>query len=545
MAEDTRAIEIVDLWNREYTNSANFRSLWQDTADNIYPQQNNITTVLTPGVKRTQHIYDTTAEFDSKIAADGLLSAIIPAGELFFKLNAPSDRVGGQPEEQEEYLTVATEKLHTALFESNFLLQIAKTLRSNVVFGTGNLFSEWAVKIGLNFIDWPIGRYLMLENSNGHVDTMIIKFDYTARQAVQEFGLDNVGEIVRTKYNEPKTRNDVFEFIHIVRPRAERNRMLTDNLNMPFESLYVNVKEKIVVDESGFLEFPYHTPRWEQISGEVFGRGIGTEVLPQVKGLNKIKRDFNECANRWNNAPKEVLDTFEGEVNITPGALNHVQEMNSIKAIDEGVRGNFPITREILEMEREVIDRAFYKDVFSPITDLKGDRRVTLEIEQRIIEGLRRVGQPTYRIQNELLKTVIERSLSLLIRNGVIERPPAGLMSYKIEYLGLMANALSSGQSNAFQRWVGVGIEMGESFPNAKDNVNVDEGYRDLGRSLGVKAEHIVGMDAVEAKREARQAELERQQALELAQMAGQAYQQTSQKAEEGSPAELLIGAMK
>lgn len=539
----TRAEEIIDLQKREEAGQGNFRSLWQDTADNEYPQQNDITSTLTPGTARTTTLYDTTAVFDAKIASDGLLSAIIPAGELFFKLNAPSDRIGGQSEEQEEYLTVATEKLHTALFDSNFLLQIARTLRSLVVFGTGNLFSEWTVKAGLNFKDWPIGRYQMLENSEGHIDTMIVKFQFTARQAVQEWGEKNVGKDIMEAYNSEKDQNKLFWFVHLVRPREERNRVLTDNLNMPFESVYVGVKEKIIIDEGGFPEFPYHTPRWEQISGEVYGRGIGTEILPQVKVVNQQAKDLIECGNKWNNPPREILDTFEGDVNVVPGANNYVQVMNSIKAIDDGVRGNFPITKESLEMEREVIDKAFYKNVFTPLVDLKGDRRNELEIRERIIEGLRQVGQPAYRTQNELLKTVIERSLSLMIRNGVLPRPPAGLKTYQIEYLGLMANALSSGQSKAFERWASAGMEMEEAFPGTKDNVNVDEGYRDLGRSLGVKAEHIASMDDVEVKREATAAALARQQQLELLQAGAQGYGQTTKAPEEGSLAEVVTGA--
>lgn len=532
---DKRAEDIIALQKREEDRQSNFRSLWQDTADHVFPQENSITSSVYPGTAKTTHIQDTTAVIDSKIMSDGLLSAIIPAGEPFFKLNAPSDSVGGQSEKYEEYLTVATEKLHIALFESNFLLQIAKTLRNLVVFGTGNLYSEWTAKVGLNYRDWGIGRYQMLENSEGRIDTMILTFPLTARQAVQEFGKDNPSKSVLDAMKEEKNHEKSFIFIHIVRPRENRKRWLTDNLNMPFESLYVAVKDKVIVEEGGFPEFPYHTPRWEQTSGEVYGRGVGTEILPQVKIVNQEKRDLNECGNKWNNPPREVLPSFEGEVQVFPGALNPVQEPGSIKALDEGLRGNFPITKEIVEMEREVIDKAFYKDVFVQLADLKGDRRTTLEIRERIMEGLRRVGQPTYRIQNELLDPGIIRSLNLMIRNGEIDEPPAGLDSLEIEYLGLMANALSSGQSKGFEQWVAAGIEMEETFPGTKDNINVDEGFRDLGRSLGVKAEHINPIETRDAIREQRAQRLAEQQALEAAQAAAQGYSQTSKAPEEGS----------
>jgi hypothetical protein len=538
----SKAEEIINLQKREEGKQSNFRVLWQDTANLIFPRESDITVTRFPGTRRTVHIADDTAVIDSKVMSDGLLSAMIPAGEPFFKLNVSPDNLGGQSEDFENYLSVAAEKLHIALFESNFMLQMGETMRSLVVFGTGNIYSEWTIG-GLNFRDWDVGLYQMLENSKGLVDTMILKFPYTARQAVQEFG-NNAGKSISEAFSNEKTKENPFDIIHIVRPRKNRNIQLTDALNMPFESVYVAVKDKTTIDEGGFNEFPYHTPRWAKTSSEIYGRGVGTEILPQVKILNQQMNDLIECSNKWNNPPMEAMDNFEGEINTTPGAINWTTEIGSAKAIDEGIRGNFPITKEIIEMQREVVHTAFYKNAFFPLTDLKGDRRVTLEIRERIIEALRRVGQPVYRTQTELFKPLIIRSLNLLIRNGQIPRPPAGLQTYEIEYLGLMANALSSGQAKGFQQWVGIGAEMEDTFPGTKDNISIDEGYRDLGRSLGVKTEHINTSEEVEAIRLARAKQLAEQKALEIAQAAAQGYSQTKDAAEKGSPAAELQEAI-
>lgn len=537
-----RAEEIIELQKREELKQANFRSLWQDTADLTFPRENSITKTAYRGTAKTVNIYDPTAVIDSKIMSDGLLSAIIPAGEPFFKLNVSVDNIGGQSEEYTTYLSWAAEKLHVALFESNFLLQIAETVRSLIVFGTGNLYSEWKAGIGLNFRDWDIGLYQILENSKGLVDTMILKFPLTARQATQEFV--NPGKSVLEAMAVEKNHEKEFWFIHLVRPRKERKRWLSDNLNWPVESIYVAVKDKEVVDEGGFSEFPYAVPRWAKTSSEINGRGVGTEILPQVRVLQQQMCDFIECGNKWVRPPREVLDSFDGEVSVVPDANNYVQVIPSIKAIDDGMRGNFPITKEILEMQREIIDKAYYKDVMVPLTDLKGDRRTTLEIRERIIEGLRRIGQPTYRIQSELLKPIIIRTLNLLISNGELEPPPPGLESYDIEYLGLMANALSSGQAKGFQQWVGIGLDMEEAYPGTKDNVNVDEGFRDLGRSLGVKTEHINTVEERDAIREERARQLAERQAMEMAAQAAQGYSQTTKAPEEGSAAKELQEAV-
>jgi len=105
-----------------------------------------------------------------------------------------------------------------------------------------------------------------------------------------------------------------------------------------------------------------------------------------------------------------------------------------------------------------------------------------------------------------------------------------------------MANALSSGQAAAYQKAVAIGLEMKEQVPEIMDNINVDEGYRNLCRQLGCRAEDIKSKDDRDAIRKARQAELQRQKALEDAQVAAQAYGQTTGAPEEGSPAESVMG---
>jgi hypothetical protein len=195
-------------------------------------------------------------------------------------------------------------------------------------------------------------------------------------------------------------------------------------------------------------------------------------------------------------------------------------------------------------MQRDVVHNAFYRDVFVQLAGLEGDRRTTVEIRERILEGLRRVGQPSYRIQSEILGPLIHRSLQLMIRNGEIEKPPPGLFSYDIEYLGLMAIALSSGQARGFQQWAAIGMEMQQSYPGITDNINADEGFRHLGRSLGVKSEHINTVEQRNTIREERQRQIQEKKTLEALQAASQGYSQTTGAPESGSPAEQIMSSL-
>lgn len=526
---------IIKLEERERGKQANFRTLWQDTADLEYPRENQIVDQSSPGENKTNWIFDPTAIMESQNMASGLAQNLVPPGQKFFALKA-SNRDLQDVEVVKRYLSKATETTHDELFGSNFMLQLTETLRSLVVFGTGNLFSEYKRK--LNFKDYAIGTYQVLESSDGTVDTMILRFKMTAKQASEEF--ENPGKAVTDAMNSEDTQTNQFEFIHIVRPRKKRNISFTDNLNMPFESLYVSVKDVEVIDEGGFEEFAYHVPRWLKSSAEKYGRGQGTEILPQVRVLNRMMGDLIEVGDKWLNPPLEVLESFEGEVNTAKSALNFVTERGTIAAVQQNALGNFPFGKDIIDMQRQLVKDAFFSSAFAPLTDLSGDRRTTLEIRQRVQESFKKIGSPIGRIQSELFTPMITRVVLLLLRNGKIPPPPTEF-EFKVEYVGPLSLALKSSEVEASQQWIGIVGEMEEIFQGASDNIDFDDSIRRMGRAFGVNEEDIASVEERDAKREARQAQIEQQQQLQMAQMAVQGYPGATKAPEAGSPAEALL----
>ncbi len=540
MAEK-RAVEIIDLYGREWSRAATFKTLYQNTADLIFPRENQITRTEHPGRDKSSDIVDPTGVMANIEMASGLSINLFPPGQRFYNV-VMRDRRLNEIEPVKRALGMITEISHEKRANSNFMLQANETLLSICAFGTGNLFSEWVPGTGLNYRDYDIGQYLIMENSKGRVDTVMIKFPYTARQAFQEWG-DKAGESVLEALGNEKKRNDIFWFIRISRPREDRNPSLSDTLNMPFEAIDVAIKDKIIVFEGGNPEFPYAVPRWTKSSNEIWGRGPGVFALPAVRQLQVMDKDLVESANKHVNPPLEILETFEGEVKTFAGALNHVLELNTIAPINRGALGNFPIGKDILEMKQDLVKKMFFNDVFVQLRDLKGDRRTTLEIRERLVEGLQRLGPPIGRLQEEWLSPIVTRDILLLMRNGALPPLPPEMQgkSFKIEYIGRLALELNSQQARGWQQWAETGAALDAVFP-VTDNIDFDGGFRRLGETLGVSVEDMAGQKEVDEKREARQAQLEAQQALEIAQLAAQGYGQTKDKAEEGSLAAEVMG---
>lgn len=536
------AEKIINLYKAELTKASVYRSHCQDVAEYMFPREGNITTTRLPGSKVMNQIYDPTAILALNIAVSGLMYYLVPTDQPFFALKA-SLRELNELEIVKRYLSIATEIVHAEIFQSNFLIQFTETLKSLLCFGTGNIWSGYSD--GLNFIDYDIGKYLILENSKREVDTVFIWDTMSARQAQQEWG-DNVSKSIKEALADDKKENENFEFLWSCRPNKGRNPFLEDNLNMPFEVKVIAVKDKEIIYKGGSNELQYHVGRWTKSSGEVWGRGQGMFILPSAKSLNTVSRDFEELVNRINNPATEVLDTFEGTIDLTPRAQNMVSQIPTIKAIESNVRGDYPTVKDYLEIRQGDVRKAFYQDVFDQLAELKGDRRTQLEIRERLREGFQKIGPPIYRIYRELFNPIISRVLLLLIRNGKVPLPPEQLQGrgFKIEYVSELAMALKSQQIRGVRQWISDVAEMEAVFPGVKDNIDSDEAVRDMGMTYAVKPEHIRPIEKVEEIRKIRQAELERKEALEAAQVAANAYAQTGKAPEDGSAAQQLQEAV-
>ena len=536
------AEEIIDLRNRELQGQANIRNLWQQTANKLYPYI-QVNTIFEPGSIRTTEIYDQTPMLDAEDMVSGLKQILIPSGQPFYAIKVGTNNNVGDASKR--YTSMLTEVSHEEIYKSNFITEFDEVLRSLIIFGPASIFSEWTVKTGLNYKNCILGSYQFLENSKKLVDGIIITVQYTPRQAIEEFGKDNVGEEVMEAFAEPKKQNDLFNFIYLTRPREIISPNLSQAVsgNMPWESIIVNEKEKIIVEEGGFPVFPYHSARWKRPANERHGRGIGTEIMPQIKVLDRSMRDWIDVGNRWAVPAMEILESFEGKYRVTPGAMNVVRDLPSGRAIDSGLNGNFPITEKSLDRQQELIHRAFFKNAFSPLEDLTGDRRTTLEIRERIRQTWHRIGPPVARIWYELMDNCVTRSILLLIRNGVVPSPPSELQgaNFGLEFVGPFALELRSQQAKAFQEWVSFVGEMEGVFPGAVDNVDSDDAVMRMGRTFGVNTEDIASEEERDEKRRIRQEKEDAAQALQLAQIAGQSYPGATKAPEAGSPAEALM----
>jgi len=544
MPQDDRATAIIKLRDTEREKASNIRNLYQQAADLCVPRDTDITHKRSPGSDVSLRYVDGTAVQDAQILAAGLATTLLPAGQKFFALSADDPKYA-ERDDVKRYFAMVEEIAHQKMFSSNFTLNIDETVYVVSCLGTGCLYTDWDQKTGsLTYKDYDISLYQIKEDSKGFVDTVVLSYDLTARQAVQEYGMENCSEEVRKAAEDLASESKRFEFIHCVRPRETNPLSKKVKDSFRWESLHVDVKAKMVVKESGYETFPFAVPRWRKSWGEKYGIGQALAALADIRMLQRMRQSLQKLANRLAEPPMEaVQNSMEGTPDVRPNAVNWVRERNSFGGVDVGAVGNFPITVEAVKEQQQIIHDFFYRRVFQQFSDLKGDRRTTVEIRARAQEGLKQLAQPVARLQEELLTPLITRTIDILMKWGVVPRPPEWLKGYKIEYLGQLALALRDQQATAAIQFTELVLGMAEVAPEAVDTIDFDKMLPDVAMTYGMKVSHIASPEAIAAKRKARAEQIAAQQAREDAEAAGKVYGKTSKKAEAGSPAEEMVGA--
>jgi len=538
---DTKAEEIIALRDSERAKSTNMKNLYQEFANLGYPLENQIITQQSPGEDKSTAIRDATGIEALETGASGFIGAWIPREKYFFNIRVRDRSIAELPHVK-QWVALAVQIAHEEIFDANFDTELHNTAKGTMGFGTGCLYSEWDYKNrSLNFQDWHVSTFEFMQDARHRANGVILSYKRQADQIANEY--KNPGVQVMGKANDVKTQNEDFEIVRIIRPRTDRKPSMSDVTNMPFEDIHVNATEKIVIKESGFPRFPFAIPRWEVGSTEKWGRGRGVQALSEIKDLQQKKKDFTEACNRILR-PAYKTRNVEGAVNMMPDGQTEVMDMGDIEALNLLNPGAFPVTKDEINEQRETVRRFFYNHIFTLFTNMKGDRRTTLEILKKDREGLRLLISPVARQQTELFKPLLTNVISLLIEWGRIPKPPQEIVGqpYSLEYQGELAMAMKESQARGFERAMAL-METGQNvFPDMKYQINIDRAMPDILTTYGMKIEHL---NTPEEKELLRQQDAEREQMVKQIadlQSQSQAYKNTQKAPEEGSPAAEMAG---
>jgi len=496
-----------------------WESHWQEILDYVMPRKAEITFLRSRGEKRTEVLFDSTAITANNLLAASLQGTLTSPSLPWFSLKLRDDDAN-KVRDIQIWLEDTARRMYAVFNESNFNTEVHEMYLDLCSVGTSAIFVEEAnegfIQGGLHFNTLHIAEYFIQENSTGRVDTLYRKYKMTARQAVQEFGEDNVGtkikEAVKAK---PDTQ---FNFIHAVEPTSdyERSVGMKAKTKLPFHSCHVCFEDKMVVRTGGYNEFPYLVPRWSKATGEIFGRSPSYNALPDIKTLNKAVEIGLKAWAKAIDPPLLVTDDgVIGRVRMTPAGITVVRSDTAIKPLQIG--SNWQITDLKENQLRTAIRQAYYSD---QLQLQEGPQMTATEVQVRYELMQRLLGPTLGRFQTEFLNPLIERVFGIMMRaDALMPRPEAmSGLNMDIEYVGPLARSQRMEEAIAVERLYQLAMQVVQVDPTVMDVIDHEQAIRMRATLLGVPKTVLRGEDEVAEIREQRAAAQQQAQEQAMAQ---------------------------
>lgn len=514
---DTEAEKVCKRWSALMGAKQLHLQVWADCYEMTFPTRGSglLSTITgaSDAQQRKARIYDSTAPDSVRTGVATVMGAMVPANALWFGLDA-----GNETDEERRFLDGCAQFIWENIHASNFDAEACDAMTDEFVAGWFVLFEDEREEGGYYFEAWPVGECCVASSrSGGIVDTVYRRFSYSVSQCVATYGIENVSDDTRSKFEAGKFDEKVCILLAI-EPRQLYDVNSRTAKNMPFRSVHVEEQGKKILRESGFNEFPCMVPRWMRLPGSAYATGPMSDALPDVMTLNEAKK-WTLMGAETAIAPPLVAED-DGVLNprnikLGPRKIIVANSVDSIKPLLNGA----DVQTGMLTVEslQASIRKILMADQLPPAD---GPVKTAYEWSVRV-QALRAMLGPMFgRFQSEFLQALIERSFGIMwranIRNNyaLVGKPPESLLNrnFTIRYLSPLARAQKLADVDAMDRYEVSLMQEAQVDPSVIDVYDIEEAARERGLLLGVPQKLVRDKRSTALVREAKNKAAQAQQ---------------------------------
>lgn len=515
---------------------------WRELADYFLPRRYKW--LITPnqmgrGSPINQHILDSSGCIFARNLASGLVSGKSSPTAPWFRLKIGHiDSTKTSPISL--WLAECERLLYLIFAESNFYNSIATFYYDLVIFGTGAMLIYEDFENVINCINPCLGEYYIDIDGNYRPCIFYREFTMTIDALVKEFGEENVSESILRLFKETSGANRTREIIvaHSIEPN---NDGLAAKFGFPRDAAYREAywewggstspqgganAEPTFLRRRIFMEQPAIIGRWDVVSNDPYGRSPGMDALPDQKQLQLESRRKAQAIDKMVNPPLVADMQLKNQpANLTPGGVTYVAGYTASgkPGFSSVYDTRFPV-QEITEDLNEVrsrLSQIFFNDVLRTASQYETRSNVTaVEWDLRKSESLIMLGPALERIDNEVLKPVIERVFAIAQRSGILPPAPQEMQGkmMNIEFVSMLAQAQQATQAASIERVLTLAGQIVGVVPEAMDNIDIDYSLDKYSSLLNNDPKMIRSPEALQQIRDQRAKQQQAAQQAEIAQ---------------------------
>lgn len=502
-------------------------SLWQEIADNFYPERADFTVTRNLGDEFCRNLMTSYPVLARRDLGNAISSILRPTNKKWMHVRTVEnwDRLGI---ESKAWLEWAEGRMTRAMQHrtSQFVRATKEGDHDFATFGQAVIQATLNSNAnGLLYRCWHLRDVAWCEDENGMSTTVYRKWKPTARELAGTFGRDKLSQKVRDKLEQNKP-NEEFQVWHVVAPLEYLSAGAKTKL--PFRSIYYDVDNDHIIEDVGVYEQEYIIPRWQTVSGSQYAYSPASIVaLPDARLIQNMTAVLLEAGEKAVTPPMlAVQEAIRGDINLFAGGITYADDQYDERlgevlrplTID---RNGIPLGLEMSQDTRSMIAEAFFLNKLTlpaPGTDM-----TAFEVGQRIQEYIRQAMPLFEPMESEYNAPLCERTFSLMMRAGAFGSPydmPEELRNAEVMF------AFESPLHDAVER------EKGQRFaeasqmlaqtvaldPTAKHTVDAVKALRDVLTSIGTPAAWIRSENQVSEMVAADEAAMQAAQTLQTMQ---------------------------
>lgn len=515
--------QLKSRWSRLQTERESWRQHWREVSDFLLPTSTRFyTTDRNKGKRRHNSILDSAAGEALTILASGMMAGMSSPARPWFRLAlSDSDLMEYAP--VKSWLADTQRRMLKIFAQSNTYRMLHAVYQELGAFGTSAVIIMEDFSNTIHHYHSPIGEFALATDYRSRVNTLYREYERTVGELVGEFGYDNCSRTVRNLHDRGQL-DEWIKIIHAIEPRVDRDPMMKDAKNKAYKSVYFEAGaeegDNKFLRESGFDDLPVMAPRWNSLPGDVYGTSPGMTALGDIKSLQHEQLRKSNAIDYQTKPPLQVPSSMRGrEIDWRPGGITFVDQIgpqNGIRSLfDVGLDLN-ALIMDIGEVQRRIRSN-FHADMFLMLAGADTSRMTATEVAARNEEKMLMIGPVLERLQNELLKPLIDTTFAFMVQQGNMAPPPEELQGVPldVEFISVLAQAQRSIGVNSIDRYLNTVGMVAQMKPEVLDKIDADkwaDAYADM---LGVDPDLIVPNEQVAMIRQQRAEQQAQQQQME------------------------------
>ena len=508
-----------------FANRGNLMSLWQEIANNFYPERADFTESRGLGDEFASDLetsYPILARRDLGNQIGGMLRPTNKEWFSIIKRYEDNLDTAGQ-----KWLEWAAKIQKRAMYDPVAMFTRATKEADH----DWAAFGQTVLSCRMNYNEnallyrcWHLRDVAWQEDAIGRVGTVYRKWKPDALTLKRIFGNGKLG--IHRKVEETLKKDPYKEF-NVYHCEIPSDTYDGDWGDKPLVSVYYDVDNNHVMEEVAIYEGEYVIPRWQTVSGSQYAFSpAATAALPDARLIQTVAGVLLDASEKIVNPPMVAAqEAIRSDISVYAGGITWV-DADYDERLGEVLRemkqgGNLPVGFEMQADVRQLISEAFFLNKLALPPPVNG--MTAYEASERVAEYIRQALPLFEPMESEYNGALCEKTFNILMKNGAFGSPRSmpeslygGDISFQFE--SPMREAVERVKGQRFIETKDLIAAAMELDPSAGHVIDPVEAVRDALEGMGSPARWRRSKDEVDAIKAAEAQAAQMQQMLQIAQ---------------------------